>query len=386
MHYSDLKKIHATIDESAKYDPLTKAIIKSSTALGHYLWTRTDEILDLRRSWIRFDLSDKHGNKYHEVRLPFRKTNPLDEFGQVYDIYPCPLEPARCGYSALQQMRVAYNTAIGKDYAADELIFPKVANGKVHQNISMKHANFAQMLDVLVDDAGILEGRQGKFEPRSLRRGGGQHDFIHKTLYPRFSLPAAKWWGGWGAGESVDTFIKYLLNELESETSRFGDLHNPQRLHSRHAVQDGNREEIILSSINEIFNILNRRCERTEQRQPTNTGEINNISAHATTTVAFIPNATCVKDVLTQWFRGQPQQGLLLPLKDWDVSMRNGHGIQNPKERKKLQDLYVNRAIIGKECTLLGNENTFVHSYASFTGINKLIAEIRKRQKQRLPP
>jgi len=90
--------------------------------------------------------------------------------------------------------------------------------------IQMTHALFASLLDGLVDKAGILEGRQGKFEPRSLRRGGGQHDFIHKTLYPRFSFPAAKWRGGWGAGKSKYTFIRYLLNELESEISNYGDM------------------------------------------------------------------------------------------------------------------------------------------------------------------
>ena len=117
---------------------------------------RTDKILEMRRDWICFNVTDKNGNDHHKVRLPFRKTDLLDENGHVYDVYPCPLEPARCMYSALTRMRTVFSQVMGRDYNMDELIFPKVVNGKVHPNVLMTHALFASLLDGLVDQAGIL--------------------------------------------------------------------------------------------------------------------------------------------------------------------------------------------------------------------------------------
>ena len=54
-----------------------------------------------------------------------------------------------------------FSQVMGRDYNTDELVFPKVVNGKVHPNVLMTYALFASLLDGIVDKAGILVGRQG---------------------------------------------------------------------------------------------------------------------------------------------------------------------------------------------------------------------------------
>jgi len=85
MHYEDLSAIHAVIDSTESgLDPFTKELMKSTTASGYFLWTKTDKILETRRDWIRFNVTDKNGNDHHKVQLPFQKTDLLDENGHVY--------------------------------------------------------------------------------------------------------------------------------------------------------------------------------------------------------------------------------------------------------------------------------------------------------------
>jgi len=60
----------------------------------------------------------------------------------------------------------------------------------------------------------------------------------------------------------------------------------------------------------------------------------NALPSFGTVRIAHIPDAKNVQEVIEQWFRGQPSKGLQLPLKDWDKSMRNGHSISDPKEKK----------------------------------------------------
>lgn len=69
---------------------------------------------------------------------------------------------------------------------------------------------------------------------------------------------------------------------------------------------------------------------------------MNSLPSFGAVRIAHIPDAKNFQEVIEEWFQGQPSKGLQLPLKDWDKSMRNGHSISDPKEKKRLKDTYVN--------------------------------------------
>lgn len=62
-----------------------------------------------------------------------------------------------------------------------------------------------------------------------LRRGGSQYRFMYAPIGKRWSLSIIRWWGGWAAGEQVDTLMRYLLDSLQSYESGHGDALYPFR-------------------------------------------------------------------------------------------------------------------------------------------------------------
>jgi hypothetical protein len=70
------------------------------------------------------------------------------------------------------------------------------------------------MLDKFVDGGKLLDGRiNGSFTTHCFRRGGAQHRFF--LAKEKWTMQVVKWWGGWSETESIDTIIKYLLEETD---------------------------------------------------------------------------------------------------------------------------------------------------------------------------
>ncbi|KAF9084375.1 hypothetical protein BGX27_003824, partial [Mortierella sp. AM989] len=90
------------------------------------------------------------------------------------------------------------------------------------------------LLDQYTSEAGILEGKHGRYTTHCFRRGGAQHRFMFAK--EKWSLKAIKWWGGWSEGEGVGTIMKYLLDEFVRYESGFGDMLSPARSDSRHSI------------------------------------------------------------------------------------------------------------------------------------------------------
>ena len=67
------------------------------------------------------------------------------------------------------------------------------------------------MLREAVEGANLYGRRAGQYSLHCFRRGGAQHRFIHIKI--KWSFTAVKWWGGWAAGERIDTIMKYLMED-----------------------------------------------------------------------------------------------------------------------------------------------------------------------------
>lgn len=96
--------------------------------------------------------------------------------------------PLPCWIRYLEQL-------VGHPLQPDDYIFPYfAANGIPHLDREMTH-------DMVQN---------------CFRRGGAQYRFMDAPIGQRWSICKIRWWGGWAAGEHVDTLIRYLIDSLQS--------------------------------------------------------------------------------------------------------------------------------------------------------------------------
>ncbi|KAF9489984.1 hypothetical protein BDN71DRAFT_1435024 [Pleurotus eryngii] len=94
---------------------------------------------------------------------------------------------------------------------ASDYVFPTIAStGKLKFGEPLSRAGFESIMEQIVDNSGIMIGRNGKFTTHCFRRGGAQYHFMWAEH--KWSLKAVKWWGGWSSGEEVNTIMRYLLD------------------------------------------------------------------------------------------------------------------------------------------------------------------------------
>ncbi|KAG5220529.1 phosphate system positive regulatory protein [Salix suchowensis] len=116
---------------------------------------------------------------------------------------------------------------------ASDYVFPAIAStGKLKFGEPLSRAGFESIMEQIVDNSGIMIGRNGKFTTHCFRRGGAQYRFMWAEH--KWSLKAVKWWGGWSSGEEVNTIMRYLLDELTSYEEGFSDIMMASRPSERH--------------------------------------------------------------------------------------------------------------------------------------------------------
>jgi hypothetical protein len=124
----------------------------------------------------------------------------------------------------------------------DDYIFPGISpTGQLKFGEGpISRTAFETLMEDIVEDSGVLEGRNGKFTTHCFRRGGCQYRFMWAPV--KWSLKAVKWWGGWSSNDNVGTIMRYLLDELMTYEENFGDIMMKTRPPNRHEMMDDRTE------------------------------------------------------------------------------------------------------------------------------------------------
>lgn len=120
----------------------------------------------------------------------------------------------------------------------DDPIFPAISStgGLKFGEGPISRSAFETLLENIVKDSGVLEGRNGNFTTHCFRRGGCQYRFMWAPI--KWSLRAVKWWGGWSSNDNVGTITRYLLDELMAYEESYGDIMLRKRPFNRHEIMD----------------------------------------------------------------------------------------------------------------------------------------------------
>lgn len=93
-------------------------------------------------------------------------------------------------------------TLLDRELRGTDLVFPAMSStGQLKFGERTTRSSVDGLMKDLFEPSGVLAGRNGKFTLHCFRRGGAQWRFMWADKL--FSLKAAKWWGGWSAGDSV---------------------------------------------------------------------------------------------------------------------------------------------------------------------------------------
>ncbi|KAF9218540.1 hypothetical protein BS17DRAFT_791156 [Gyrodon lividus] len=84
------------------------------------------------------------------------------------------------------------------------------ANGIVYAHEEMSYDAVQKVITHICTAAAL----SASYTMHCFRCGGAQYWFVFAPLGGRWSLCVIWWWGGWAEGESVDTLIRYQLDEL----------------------------------------------------------------------------------------------------------------------------------------------------------------------------
>ncbi|KIY48983.1 hypothetical protein FISHEDRAFT_73085 [Fistulina hepatica ATCC 64428] len=141
----------------------------------------------------------------------------------MYNIYPQQDIPALDAYGHLNIWQSVLSARTGSPMSGADCVFPFFQNSAPHCQRPMTHEVAQSLINRFATGAGLNK----EFTTHSLRRGGAQYRFIHAPLGQRWSLTMIQWWGGWAAGEQIDTLIHYLLNSLQNMESSYSDALNP---------------------------------------------------------------------------------------------------------------------------------------------------------------
>jgi hypothetical protein len=145
---------------------------------------------------------------------------------QHYKVPPDVENPELDCYTHMENWLVHLQSLLGRPLTDDDFIFPAIAStGHIKFGEPTSRSGFESLLDMVVDQSGVLQGRNGRFTTHCFRRGGAQYRFMWAKR--RWSLKAVKWWGGWSSSENVshlDTKHTHLLNSDMSRSVLLCDI------------------------------------------------------------------------------------------------------------------------------------------------------------------
>ncbi|PWN30671.1 hypothetical protein BDZ90DRAFT_257741 [Jaminaea rosea] len=381
--------------------------------LAYRLWMRCDEACKL--VWGEVEhvpvLHPETETFYVSVTLTWRKNNQLDAANsRPYMLFDLPQRPKVSAIQAVVRWRKYWTWVHKRTPEPQDLVFPGYhpRTGQLDVRRMLRAHQVNSLLDQVFNATDTIQSiGLYRYTSHSFRRGGAQDAFIWANNYgePKKSLAFVRWWGGWGAGESLHTIERYVINVMSEHEGYFGDMENPLLLTNRrehwcggdsgvvaHAVaafQQAGREqrEWFEAERRELTNLITTQQQLltaptgtdSESRatgnanlnsaphslaeasaihpsapQPTMEGAFH-YHSHSTTNVIInvhgkpmpqkIPKASTVLDVVSQWELGDPSNGLT-PLREWVPAMRQkgeGGNASLYTNRKKIYDAYLKR-------------------------------------------
>ncbi|KAF5320608.1 hypothetical protein D9611_013750 [Ephemerocybe angulata] len=237
MSYENMQKIHDHIQskcptkEQIDVPSLSKRgenlYFMALASLGFVIWTRNSETCQLQFKHFDFKAPPKqcaNGQSFprFSVNVQQRKnwqhkmeTGELGLEGHFYNIYEQPHTPAIDLYHHMNQWKEFYETHVLRRPLQDEdYMFPTINFTTLNANADTPITRQAvqKMISEFATAAGL--SKADKYTTHCFRRGGAQYRFMFAPLGKRWTMARIRWWGGWAEGESGDTLIRYLLDEL----------------------------------------------------------------------------------------------------------------------------------------------------------------------------
>ncbi|KAG1838125.1 hypothetical protein F4604DRAFT_1962174 [Suillus subluteus] len=160
-------------------------VIRAFATTGFTIWTWNFELTKIRRKDMVWNCQG----------LP-----PYNIPYDLYEVYPQHQTPEICMFTHLRAwVKFFEEVLLRRPLEPDEFIFARVgANSVVYPSDELSYDSVMKMLTWMCKDVGLT----ARYTTHCFRRGG------------RWSLATIRWWGAWAEGESVDTLIRYLLDEL----------------------------------------------------------------------------------------------------------------------------------------------------------------------------
>ncbi|KAG1888558.1 hypothetical protein F4604DRAFT_2023940 [Suillus subluteus] len=195
-------------------------VIRAFATTGFTIWTRNFELTKIRRKDVVWNCQGlpPYNIPYDLVSLLNRKgwqrkgeTDGALE-GHEYEVYPQHQTPEICMFTHLRAwVKFFEEVLLRRPLEPDEFIFARVgANSVVYPSDELSYDSVMKMLTWMCKDVGLT----ARYTTHCFRRGGARYRFMFTPLGQRWSLATIRWWGAWAEGESVDTLIRYLLDEL----------------------------------------------------------------------------------------------------------------------------------------------------------------------------
>ncbi|KAG1838264.1 hypothetical protein F4604DRAFT_1600650 [Suillus subluteus] len=188
--------------------------------IGHSIPHRNLELTKIRRKDVVWNCQGlpPYNIPYDLVSLLNRKgwqrkgeTDGALE-GHEYEVYPQHQTPEIRMFTHLRAwVKFFEEVLLRRPLEPDEFIFARVgANSVVYPSDELSYDSVMKMLTWMCKDVGLT----ARYTTHCFRRGGARYRFMFTPLGQRWSLATIRWWGAWAEGESVDTLIRYLLDEL----------------------------------------------------------------------------------------------------------------------------------------------------------------------------
>ena len=145
------------------------------TSTSFALWTRIDELLDLK--WSQVTATSKDGSDIVEVILTWRKTNQTDptKGNRYYIPSRAEEEPASDMFKYLLEWRDHVGSINQTLLAPDAFVFPKIAaDGIVQWGVKMDQKDVITHMNNIYFAAGMIK-EKGTLTSHGYRRGAAQH-------------------------------------------------------------------------------------------------------------------------------------------------------------------------------------------------------------------
>ncbi|KAI9238364.1 MAG: hypothetical protein BYD32DRAFT_435824 [Podila humilis] len=167
--------------------------------------------------------------------------------------------------------------------------------------------------------------------------------------------PAVKWWGGWTDGYSTEAVLAYILDDSTRIDFGDNDVAPPDPTRMRHHLEDSENAVVLseqlkiavealgtnraaLAKIEKAGQKRHRKIEQgfkelrrewVEMKKPIGQATFEAHLQNANNDVQFtqrpdLPRIQSWKDVVRQWYEGEPKRGLVVPLSEWPGTWRRG--------------------------------------------------------------